>query len=103
LVNTGSYQVRNGTFTDGNPPANAVGCSALWFQQHPDFRNGGMVAAGFAEHGMRLLDVGPTGTVEELGYYVPYGGSVSAAYWASDEILYSVDLTRGFDILRVTR
>lgn len=103
LVNTGSYQVRNGTYTDGGPPANAVGCSPLWFQQHPDFHNGGMVAAGFAEHGMRLLDVGPSGAIEELGYYVPYGGSVSAAYWVSDEIVYSVDLTRGFDILRVIR
>lgn len=103
LVNTGTYQVRNGTYTDGNPPANAVGCSALWFQQHPDFRNGGMVATSFAEHGMRLLDVASNGSIEELGYYVPYGGSVSAAYWASDKIVYSVDLTRGFDILRVNR
>ena len=101
LVNTGSYQVQNGTYTDGSPPAGAVGCSALWFQHHPDFHNGGLVAAAFAEHGLRLLEVESTGRVEELGYYVPYGGSVSAAYWVTDEIVYSVDLTRGFDILRV--
>lgn len=101
LVAAGSYKVTNGTYVDGNPPAGAVGCSALWFQHHPDFRNGGMVAAAFAEHGMRLLDVASNGRIEELGYYVPYGGISSAAYWVTDEIVYSVDLTRGFDILRV--
>ena len=98
---TGAYHVHNGSYSEGDPPANAVGCSALWFQHHPDFHNGGMVAAAFAEHGMRLLDVQPTGRVEELGYYVPYGGSSSAAYWVNDEIVYSIDLTRGFDVLRV--
>ena len=102
LPQKGSYQVGNGSYVDGNPPANAVGCSSLWFQQHPDFHNGGMVAAAFAEHGMRLLNVSDTGRVEELGYYVPYGGITSAAYWLSDRIVYSVDLTRGFDILEVT-
>lgn len=103
LVETGSYRVANGGYSDGNPPANAVGCSALWFQHHPEFHNGGMVAAAFAEHGMRLLDVQGNGRIEELGYYVPYGGAVSAAYWVTDEIVYSVDLTRGFDILRIAR
>ena len=97
-----SYSVQNGTYTDGSPPANAVGCSALWFQHHPDFHNGGMVATAFAEHGMRLLDVSATGRIEELGYYVPYGGSVSATYWVGDKVLYSIDLTRGIDVLRIT-
>ena len=101
LVAAGSYKVNNGTYVDGNPPAGAVGCSSLWFQHHPDFRNGGMIAAAFAEHGMRLLDVASNGRIEELGYYVPYGGISSAAYWVTDEIVYSVDFTRGFDILRV--
>ena len=103
LTKTDSYNVTNGTYVDGNPPANAVGCSGLWFQHHPDFHNGGMVATAFAEHGMRLLDVDSKGQIEELGYYVPYGGAVSAAYWVTDEIVYSVDLTRGFDILRITK
>lgn len=100
---TDAYHVHNGQYTDGSPPVNAVGCSALWFQHHPDFHNGGMVAAAFAEHGMRLLDVTSTGRVKELGYYVPFGGSSSAAYWITDKIVYSIDLTRGFDILRVGR
>ena len=99
----GAYHVHNGSYADGAPPANAVGCSALWFQHHPDFHNGGLVAAGWAEHGMRLIDVQKSGRPQELGYYVPYGGVVSAAYWLNDEIVYSVDLTRGFDILRITR
>lgn len=99
----GTYQVQNGTYVDGSPPANAVGCSALWFQQAPDFRNGGLVAAGFAEHGTRLLEVKKTGRIQEVGYYVPYGGSVTASYWLTDEIVYSVDFTRGIDILRIAR
>lgn len=99
----GAYHVHNGTYTNGDPPANAVGCTALWFQQHPDFHNGGMVAAAWAEHGMRLVEVQSGGRPRELGYYVPYGGVVAAAYWLNDNIVYSVDLTRGFDILRVTR
>jgi hypothetical protein len=52
---------------------------------------------------MRLLDVTETGRVKELGYYVPFGGSSSAAYWITDKIVYSIDLTRGFDILRIGR
>ena len=100
---TGAYHVHNGSYTDGDPPANAVGCSPLWFQHHPDFNNGGRGAAAFAEHGMRLLEVSDSGQIKELGYYVPYGGISSAAYWITDKIVYSFDLPRGFDILRIGR
>ena len=40
-----------GSYVDGNPPANAVGCSPSWFQEHPSFRNGGLVVSSFFEHG----------------------------------------------------
>lgn len=31
---------------------------------------------------------------------MPYRGSASAAYWVTKEIVYTVDYTRGVDILR---
>ncbi|MDQ3964200.1 MAG: hypothetical protein M3277_09875 [Actinomycetota bacterium] len=94
------FRVVNGTVVDGNPPANALGCTNLWFQEHPDFRNGGIVAAAFFEHGVRFLRVARNGKISQVGYFTPFGGETSAAYWLTDEIVYSIDLTRGIDILR---
>lgn len=85
--------------TDGGWPA-GTGCGH-WFDVHPGFRNGGSIAAGWYEHGVRFLSVSRTGIIEELGYFVPVGGSTSAAYWIDDEIVYATDYNdRGFDILR---
>ncbi|HVM11714.1 MAG TPA: PQQ-binding-like beta-propeller repeat protein, partial [Actinomycetota bacterium] len=100
IAQTGSYTVRNGLFTDGDAPADLF--CAHWFDTHPTYRNGGVVAMAWYEHGTRLLRVSKEGRVREIGYYVPYGGSTSAAYWAGDDILYSVDYNRGVDILRYT-
>ncbi len=98
------YYAKNGTYTDGNPPANPGigGCSSHWMEAHPHFKNGGLVAAAFFGHGVRLFDVTSTGKIKEAGYFIPYAGSTSAAYWANDEILYSVDYNRGLDVLRYT-
>jgi hypothetical protein len=95
-----TYTVENGTYQDGGPPANGLGCSAHWFEAHPKFRNGGLVTIGYYEHGVRILDVNRRGMIEEVGWFVPWGGSTGASYWASDEIVYSIDYQRGFDILR---
>lgn len=93
-------QLENGTYTDGGPPVTASGCSTHWFQEHPDFSNGGLVAVGSYDHGTRFIKVSRKGKIDEVGYFVPYGGQTSAAYWLTDEIVYSVDVTRGIDILR---
>ena len=98
------YAVQNGTFTDGNPPANGLGCSAHWFEEHPTFDNGGIVAMGYYEHGTRFFNITSKGKIEEAGVFLPYAGSTSAAYWASNsaknDIVYAVDYTRGIDVLR---
>lgn len=94
------YRVVNGTVTDGNPPANAAGCTTMWFQEHPDYRNGGVVAAAFFEHGTRFLSVDPRGKIREEGFFLPLGGETIAVYWVTDEIVYAIDVTRGIDILR---
>ena len=97
------YRVVNGTFVDGNPPANAAGCTTMWFQEHPDYANGGLVAVAFFDHGTRFLEVDEKGTISEAGYFTPAGGETIATYWVNDEIVYAIDLTRGIDILRYER
>lgn len=96
------YRMQNGTYTDGSPAVNPVGCSSHWLEPHPKFKNGGLVAAAFFDHGTRLIDVSGTGKITEVGYFMPWGGSTGAVYWITDEILYAVDYTRGIDILRYT-
>ena len=96
------YRVSNGTYADGNPPAGVLGCTDMWFSEHPDFHNGGLVASGFFEHGTRFLDVDGKGEISEVGYFMPIGGETIAAYWITDEIVYAIDQTRGIDILRFT-
>ncbi|HVF54194.1 MAG TPA: hypothetical protein VNC78_11415 [Actinomycetota bacterium] len=100
LIDT--YKLRNGTVSDGNPPANGLGCSAHWFEEHPKFKNGGLVAMGAYEHGTRFLDIDKKGKITEVGWFFPFAGSTSAAYWVNKEIVYSIDYTRGIDILRWT-
>jgi len=96
------YLPENGTFTDGDPTVSATwyGCSAHWFEPHESFNNGGLVAGAFYSHGVRFLDIASDGKIKEVGYFTPHGGATSAAYWITDEIVYSVDLNRGIDILR---
>lgn len=99
-----SYRVTNGVYADGSPAANGLGCSAHWFQNHPTFRNGGLVGVGYYEHGTRFLQVDSNGKIKEAGWFIPNGGSTSGFWWASEKknerIGYAVDYTRGIDILR---
>lgn len=92
------YRVTNGLPTDGNAPANLF-CTH-WFDTHPDYRNGGIVSMAWYEHGTRFFNITKKGKIEEAGYFVPLGGSTSAAYWVNEEIIYTADYNRGIDILR---
>lgn len=49
---------------------------------------------------MRFVEVDPKGAITEVGYFLPAGGSTIASYWITDDIVYSIDLVRGIDILR---
>lgn len=99
LVDT--YSMHNGTVADGNPPINApFGCSSHWFTTHPKWKNAGVVAAGFYNHGTRFLMVDKKGKIEEIGWFLPAGGGTSGAYWVNNEIVYAIDYQRGFDVLR---
>ena len=94
------FQLDNGIYGDGNPAVQASGCSAHWFEHHPDFHNGGVVAVGAYDHGTKFLEVSPKGKISQAGYFLPYGGTTMASYWLNDEIVYGIDLARGIDILR---
>lgn len=95
-------RMKNGTFADGNPPANVIGCSSSFFEEHPSFANGGLVATSFFEHGTRFLKVDPKGAITETGSFLPYGGVTLSSFWVDDEIVYAIDQNRGIDILRYT-
>ena len=94
------YYVKNGLPTDGDAPVNQY-CTH-WFETHPTYKNGGLVAMGWYEHGTRLFNITSKGMIEEAGYHLPLAGSTSATYWINDEIIYAVDYQRGIDILRYT-
>jgi hypothetical protein len=97
------YRTDNGSYADGSPAASAFGCTAMWFEEHPSFHDGGLVATAWFEHGTRFLDVDRRGAIREVGYFMPFGGATIAAYWVTDEIVYAVDIERGIDILRYER
>ena len=91
----------NGTGVDGNPVVNApFGCSSHWFQEHPTFNSGGIIAAGFYNHGTRILRIAKNGKISQEGFFVPNAGGTSAAYWLTDRIVYAVDYQRGLDVLK---
>jgi hypothetical protein len=91
----------NGTYADGKPIANHLGCSVHWFQEHPTFKNGGLVALSEYEDGVRFLQIGKDGSITEQGFFAALGSSSSSPKWApSGDILYSLDYDRGIDILR---
>jgi hypothetical protein len=94
------YWLQQGTYTDGNPAVHTLGCSTHWFSTHPDYHNGGLVVLGAYDNGSRFLNIGSDGKIEEVGWFVPYAGDTSVAYWADKSIAYAIDYTRGFDILK---
>jgi hypothetical protein len=91
----------NGFYADGKPVAGALGCSVHWFQEHPTFRNGGLVAISEYEDGVRFLQIRKDGSIVEQGYFLSLGSSSSSPKWAGKgNVLYSIDYQRGIDILR---
>jgi hypothetical protein len=93
----------SGNYVDGNAPASVFGCSTHWFKEHPTFKNGGLVAVGQYEDGVRFFQVGEDGKLTEQGYFLPLGGATSAAHWhPNGKVVYSIDYERGVDILRYT-
>ena len=91
----------NGNFTDGNAPAGELGCSVHWFQEHPSFDDGGLVALAEYENGVKFLQVTPDGKIQPQGYFLAAGSSASSPKWAPDgKTVYVIDYHRGLDIIQ---
>ena len=90
-----------GAYADGNAPAHTLYCGH-WFDPHPSWRNGGIVAIGHYDWGTRFLDVSSDGEMTEVGYFQPIAGHTSSAEWISNDIVYVHDYRRGLEILRFT-
>ncbi|MEA2495294.1 MAG: hypothetical protein QOJ29_3205 [Thermoleophilaceae bacterium] len=91
----------NGIYVDGNAPAGELGCSEHWFQEHPSFHDGGLVALSQYENGVKFLQITPSGQIKQKGFFISAASSSSSPKWAPDgRTLYSIDYHRGIDIVR---
>ncbi|MCU1588891.1 MAG: hypothetical protein JWP11_147 [Frankiales bacterium] len=92
----------SGTYSNGDPAVNGLGCSGHWFTQK-DAKDGSiLVAAAWYEHGTRFLKVDPrTGKIRQVGFFQPLRGSTSQAYWIpGTDYVWSIDYHSGIDILK---
>jgi hypothetical protein len=84
-------------------------CSAHWF----DYHQSGIVAQGYYEGGLRLIDVRNASDIKEYGYVASGLSEVWDAYWVPQRnkngmatadktnIVYTVDAVRGLDVYTV--
>ena len=89
-------------------PAGAF-CSAHWF----DYHQSGIIAQGFYQAGLRLVDVRDPRNIKQYGYATGGGTEVWDAYWVPERngkgqatgkktnIVYTADLARGIDVYEV--
>ena len=99
-----TFRPVNGSWVDGNPGANGLGCSGHWF----DIQDGDtLIAASWYEHGVKVIEVLPDYSMREVGFFQPIVGAAGAASWVVDddgtEYIYSTDYERGLDIIRFDR
>src|SRR3954452_6871404 len=100
----GTWQTElNGMLTGGAVDSKApvtVNCSSHWFDAR-----GGVAAVGWYEQGTRFLDYRAPSRIKQVGYYIPANGSTWAAYWSptdrNGQIVYTADVYRGVDVLRI--
>jgi hypothetical protein len=77
-------------------------CSAHYF----DARDG-LIAQGFYEQGVRLIDARRPGRLRQVGYYLSrpglFWGAMFAPTDASGSTVYGIDHSRGIDVLAIDR
>lgn len=98
-VKTGDLTLKPGLPTSGQSSVNEL--CGHWFDPHPSFRDGGLVAMAWYGFGVRFLEVTKAGTVKERGWWTPAAGQTSSVYWVSPDTVWALDYTgRGIDVLR---
>jgi hypothetical protein len=90
-----------GVYADGNAPFHTLFCGH-WFDPHPRWEGGGVLAMAHYDWGTRFLDVAEDGSMEEIGWFQPVQGYTGSAKWITDEIVYVHDYRRGLEVLRFT-
>jgi hypothetical protein len=92
----------SGTWADGNPAVNEMGCSGHWFTQKTANDGSVLVTAAWYEHGTRFLKVDPkTGKIRQVGFFQPVRGATSEAFWMpGTDVVWSIDYHSGIDILQ---
>ena len=75
-------------------------CSSHYFDERDD-----LVAVGWYEQGVRLLDIEDPTDIRQVGFWLPPGGAAWGAYWSptAKDVVYVIDNKRGVDVLRVRR
>ena len=116
------FQANRGTFRvldTINPPADSGGgattpvggfCSAHWF----DFHQSGVIAQGFYQQGLRLINVRNPRDLKQEGFFLGGGSEVWDAYWVpqrerggavrtgyKSNIVYTVDAVQGLNVFEV--
>jgi hypothetical protein len=100
---TGNRKLRPlDTFGVERDAASQVACSAHYF----DARDG-LIAQGFYEQGLRLIDARRPGRLRQVGYHVDRPAMVWGALFAPTDptgsTIYSLDHARGIDVIAIDR
>lgn len=91
-------EVTGTPFLSGNKAPVTANCSSHWFTV-----SNKLAAVGWYEQGTRLLDVSNPSDIKQVGYWLPPNAVTWGAYWITDDLIYTADVGRGIDVLRVNR
>ncbi|MCA1712409.1 MAG: hypothetical protein LC789_12535 [Actinobacteria bacterium] len=91
-------EVQGTPFVSGNKAPVTANCSSHWFEESK-----GIAAVGWYEQGTRLLDVRNPKKISQIGYWLPPNAVTWGAYWITDDLVYTADVGRGIDVLKVNR
>jgi hypothetical protein len=90
------------TFGVERDAASQVACSAHYF----DARDG-LIAQGFYEQGLRLVDATRPGRLRQVGFHIDRPGMIWGALFAPTDptgsTIYSLDHARGIDVIAIDR
>jgi hypothetical protein len=98
VVDRWTTEVSSAPYLSQNHAPVTVFCSSHWFKE----RNG-WVADGWYEQGTRFLDVRDPAHIRQVGYWLPPTAVTWAAYWVTNTIVYTADVGRGIDVLRIAK
>ncbi len=97
LLDQWKTEVQGTPLLSGNKAPVTANCSSHWFTEHK-----GVAAVGWYEQGTRLLDVRNPRAIKQIGYWLPPNAVTWGAYWITDDLVYTADVGRGIDVLRVS-